>query len=356
MNDFLKRTYFGNTIQQYALFLLVFLAVGLVLYLVRKISMKRVRKRHGVEGKGRSPVFVSIEKRAAPIIYLVAAYLSTLVLNIDHKIKIIINIVFSSAVTLFGILLLCRILDLVIENKVLKNEKNKPHVHTIRVISSIAKVLIWGIAVFTLLDNLGVNITSLVAGLGIGGIAIALAAQTILGDLFSCFVIYLDKPFEIGDFIVIDDYAGTIEHIGIKTTRIRSLSGEQLVFSNSDLTRARLRNYKRMERRRINFKISVTYETEKKKLEAIPETIKGIIGRVEGTTFDRAHFFSYGEYGLVFDIVYYVESSDYNRYMDLQQEINLGIKEELEKAGVDFAYPTQTVYMNDAAGKPRKRT
>ena len=174
----------------------------------------------------------------------------------------------------------------------------------------------------------------------------ALAAQSILGDLFSYFAILFDRPFEIGDFVIIGEYLGTIEHIGIKTTRIRSLGGEQVVFSNTDLTSSRMRNYKRMGKRRIVFKIGVTYQTSLDKMKAIPGIIERVIKNVKKTTFDRTHFFSYGDFSLVFEIVYYVMSRDYNEYMDIQQQINFGIKEEFEDRDIEFAYPTQTLYVN----------
>lgn len=190
----------------------------------------------------------------------------------------------------------------------------------------------------------------MIAGLGIGGVAVALAAQAILGDLFSYFAILFDRPFEVGDFIILGDFLGTIEHIGIKTTRVRSLGGEQLVFSNTDLTSSRVRNYKRMGQRRVVFKLGVTYQTTLTQLETIPGMIEKIVKNVKNTTFDRAHFLSYGDFSLIFEVVYYVMSRDYNKYMDIQQEINFAVKKEFEAGNIEFAYPTQTVYLTKTAG------
>jgi len=167
-----------------------------------------------------------------------------------------------------------------------------------------------------------------------------------LGDLFSYFSILFDRPFEIGDFIIIGDYLGTIEYIGVKTTRVRSLGGEQLIFSNTDLTNSRVRNYKRMEKRRVVFKLGVTYQTPLEKLKAIPGMIEDVIKSVSDTLFDRAHFFSYGDFSLIFEVVYYVIGADYNKYMNIQQEINFAVKKEFEKNKIEFAYPTQTLYLN----------
>jgi small-conductance mechanosensitive channel len=212
-----------------------------------------------------------------------------------------------------------------------------------------ARIVIWGIAVVLLLDNLGVKITPLVAGLGIGGVAVALAGQTILADLFSCFAIFFDRPFEVGDFIIVGEFLGVVEYIGIKTTRIRSLGGEQIVFSNNDLTNSRLRNFKRMERRRVVFKLGVTYGTGVEQLKDAVAAITAIISGIDRALFDRCHFFAYGDYNLVIETVYYVLSPDYNVYMDVQQEINLRIKEEFRTRGIEFAFPTQRVYLEGEA-------
>jgi small-conductance mechanosensitive channel len=215
---------------------------------------------------------------------------------------------------------------------------------TVRAVSLTARLLLVVIAAILILDNLpGVEITALVASLGIGGIAIALAVQSILSDLFASLSIILDKPFVLGDFIIVDSYMGTVEYIGLKTTRIRSLSGEQLVFANSDLLQSRIRNYKRMAERRVVFSIGVTYQTAHAHLKSIPGWIEDIITDLDLTRFDRAHFQGFGDYALKFEIVYYVLDPDYNRYMDIQQAINLAIYQKFEEEKIDFAYPTQTI-------------
>jgi small-conductance mechanosensitive channel len=206
-------------------------------------------------------------------------------------------------------------------------------------------MLLWTIILLVALDNLGFNVTTLIAGLGISGIAIALAVQNILGDLFSSFSIVLDKPFVIGDFIIIDEYLGTVEYVGIKTTRIRSLSGEQLIFSNSDLLKSRIRNFKRMFERRVVFSVSVVYGTSHENLVKIPKMIREIILNQDRVRFDRAHFKEYGAYSLNFEIVYWIQNPDYNVYMDTQQNINLAIYEQFNREGIQFAYPTQTVLL-----------
>jgi small-conductance mechanosensitive channel len=174
---------------------------------------------------------------------------------------------------------------------------------------------------------------------------VALAAQNILGDLFNYFVIFLDRPFEVGDYIALGDKSGTIEHIGVKTTRLKSLTGEQLIISNSDLTSSRIHNYKRMQRRRIQFNLGVTYETSLENLQALPDLLRQIISEQKLVEFDRAHFASYGDSALDFAIVYHVLSSEYNTYMDIQQAINMRIFKEFQQRGIEFAYPTQKLYV-----------
>jgi small-conductance mechanosensitive channel len=208
-----------------------------------------------------------------------------------------------------------------------------------------ARLVIISVVVLLALANLGIDITAMVAGLGIGGVAVALAAQNILGDLFASASIVLDKPFVMGDFVIVGDHKGTIERIGLKTTRIRSLSGEQLIFSNNDLLQSRVRNFKRMTERRVVFSIGVIYQTPYDRVAAIPTLLRAAVEAQEAVRFDRAHFVAYGAFSLNFEIVYYVLSPDYNRYMDIQQAINLAIYREFESQGIEFAYPTQTIFV-----------
>lgn len=209
----------------------------------------------------------------------------------------------------------------------------------------VARTALWLIIILMILDNFGVNITTLIASLGIGGIAVALAIQNILGDLFSSLSIVLDKPFVVGDFIIVDDIAGTVEYVGLKTTRIRSLGGEQIVFSNSDLLKSRIRNYKRMQTRRVVFGISVNYEITKQQLLGIPVILREVVEAQPQVTFDRAHFKSYGASSLDFEIVYIVNTPDYGIYMDVQQAINVALFERFDSEAIPFAYPTQTVHL-----------
>lgn len=233
--------------------------------------------------------------------------------------------------------------------KVIEKRQKEEEVSDSTVIDLLGKILkitLWVVALILILSNLGYNISTLIAGLGIGGVAIAFALQNILVDIFAAFSIYFDKPFQIGDFIIVGEDLGVVKKIGIKTTRIHTLHGEELVVSNRELTETRVHNYKKMERRRIVFSFGVKYETPTEKLKKIPSIIKGIIDKTELADIDRVHFKSFGDFSLNFEVVYYLRSSDYNKYMDTQQEINLAIKGQFEKQGIEMAYPTQTVYVN----------
>ncbi|MET1024566.1 MAG: mechanosensitive ion channel family protein [Pseudoxanthomonas sp.] len=203
--------------------------------------------------------------------------------------------------------------------------------------------VLWAVVLLVILQNLGVDITALIAGLGVGGIAVALAVQNILGDLFASLSIVIDKPFVVGDFVVVGEFAGTIEHVGLKTTRLRSLSGEQLVFANSDMLSARLRNYKRMDTRRIVFEFRVPLSTPHDKLATIPGVVREILDGIDNAVYDRAHFRGFGESAFDFEVVYIMQTPDYTAYMDTQQAINLELVRRFSQAGIAFAFPVRTL-------------
>jgi small-conductance mechanosensitive channel len=211
-------------------------------------------------------------------------------------------------------------------------------------VTLMARIALWSLGVLFVLSNLGIEITSLIAGLGIGGVAIAFALQGILGDLFASVSLYFDKPFRIGDFIVIGTDSGTVEKIGIKTTRIRTLQGEELVVSNNELTTARVQNFKKMDERRIVTQFGITYETPQEQVHEVPGIVERIFNDLDGGRFDRAHFVSFGDSALIFEVVYYVESSDYTQYLNIQQAFNFDLLKRFAEIGIEFAYPTQTIY------------
>ncbi len=219
----------------------------------------------------------------------------------------------------------------------------------IRPLRAITVFVVWIAGVLFLLDNLGFDVTAIVAGLGITGIAVALAAQAVLGDLFSYFVILFDRPFEIGDFVVAGDVTGSIERIGVKTTRIRAIGGEQIIVGNSSLTGGSVRNFKRLEQRLVIVKIGVEYGTSATLLKQIPQIVEEVIRKEAEAEFLRVHFSEYGEWSLVFDVLYRVLSPDFVLHMDIKQRINLGIYEACEEHGIRFALPTRSVRLNTEA-------
>lgn len=218
-------------------------------------------------------------------------------------------------------------------------------VGSLSIIGFIVNVVIWALVVMLTLENLGVDITALVAGLGIGGIAVALAVQNVLGDLFASLSITLDRPFVVGDFLIVGDFMGSVEYIGIKSTRLRSLSGEQIIMANSDLLSSRVRNYGRMSERRVVFTTNVTYETPIELVEKVPGLIREIVEAQKDARFDRSHFQKHGSASLDFETVYYVLSADYNKYMDIQQAINLRLHRKFTELNIEFAYPTQKLFV-----------
>ena len=209
---------------------------------------------------------------------------------------------------------------------------------TVNAIGFVVKLALWSIILLLALDNLGINISALIAGLGIGGIAVALATQNILGDVFASLAILLDKPFEMGDSIVVDEHQGTVEKVGLKTTRVRSIGGEQIVFSNNDLVKSRVRNFGRMSDRRALFTVTVAYQTPKEQLARIPGILQEAIEAQQNVRFERAHLKEFGDFGIRFESVYFVQTPSFREYMDIQQAVNLRILEVFEAEGIQFAF------------------
>jgi len=337
----------NNRVLDYLIFLSVFLISVVIIKIFEIIILKKLKKWAKKTVTTLDDFLVNtFEKVVTPFLYFGTFYLSIQTLTLGVTITKVINIIGIAVLTIFSVRIASLLITYGFETYSRKTRQEAATEHSLKGILKVIKFILWSGAIIFFLDNLGFKISAVIAGLGIGGVAIALAAQAVLGDLFSYFSILFDRPFEIGDFIIVGDLLGTIEHIGIKTTRIRSLGGEQLVFSNSDLTNSRVRNYKRMQKRRVVFKLGVVYSTPLQALKEIPQVIEKAIKSIENTVFDRAHFFSYADFSLVFEVVYYVLSSDYNKYMDIQQEINFLIKEEFEQRKIEFAFPTQTIHLS----------
>lgn len=347
MDDFLGRTYFDNSVQDYIIALAIFLVSVLMIRLLKGILVNRLQKWSDRTKSTFDDLIVhTVSRFGIPALNFVALYFAIFSLDLSPKLERVLEVATASVVAFFLIRLLASVVRYFLEGYVRRQEHGEEKVNQVQGIILIITVIIWCLGLLFLFSNLGYDVTAIVAGLGVGGIAVALAAQNIISDLFNYLVIFFDKPFEVGDFIIVGEKLGTVNHIGIKTTRIKSLSGEQLVFSNSDLTNSRIHNYKRMQTRRIVFTFRVTYQTDIEKVREIPEIVRDIIKNQERTILDRVHLRSFDESCMTYEAVHIVQSADYNVYMDIQQEINLSILEAFRQRGIEFAYPTRTVHLS----------
>jgi small-conductance mechanosensitive channel len=333
----------GNSLGRWLIALALVLLVGMVVPAVRARLERRLRTAtpgHPMLGYGAE--ILAGTRRS--ILLLLALFIGARAVELPAKVDAALTTLTAVALLLQVTLWAQRVFNVWLGNYEQRARHGDGGDATIvGLISFVGRTAIWAIALLMILDNLGFNITTLVASLGIGGVAIALAVQNVLADLFASLSIGLDKPFVVGDFIIVDDLMGTVEHVGLKTTRLRSLSGEQLVFSNGDLLKSRIRNYKRMYERRIVFTFGVVYDTPRETLARLADEVRAIIEAQPKTRFDRAHFFRFGEFSLDFEVVYFVLDPDYNLYMDIQQAINLAIMARFEALDVGFAFPTSTL-------------
>jgi len=230
-----------------------------------------------------------------------------------------------------------------------QEKRKKTSQHILFVFRGIFNAIVYLLAFFVFMALAGIDLTGLAIGGAATAIVIGFALQHVLSDFFSAFSIYFDRPFEIGDFIIVGEYAGTVTKIGMKSTRLELLQGEELVLSNRELTTASVRNFKKMNKRRIEFSFGVTYDTSVKKLKKVLEIVKSIIDpeKLEHVhSLDRVHFTEFGDFSLNFNVIYYMNTKDYVKYRDTQQEINFKIKEAFEKEGIEMAFPTQTIFLN----------
>lgn len=353
VRDVLDFELLGNSVLLWAASVVLFVVLVLLLYWLRgllRTRLARVAERRETP-LARLPSDIARSTKGLTIL-VVAMVVATKPLHLpaelDNFMDGLVTAIIMLQVGSWG----HRVLQFLIQHYLRRKAQDSPSLAALSgVLTFLATVILWaGILVFYL-ENIGVEVTSLLAGLGIGGIAIALALQNVLGDLLASFSIIMDRPFEIGDFIIVgSEHMGSVEYIGVKTTRLRSLGGEQLIFSNSDLLASRIRNYKRMRERRIVFGFGVIYQTSAEALESIPGIVREIITEVHNTRLDRVHFKAFGDSSLDFEAVYYVTGPDYAAYMDAQQAINLALVRRFEEAGISFAYPTRTVFLSGSAG------
>ena len=345
LKELMKIEFIGNSLYEYSLAIGIILAAIIIIQIIKRRIILKAKEGEETPGRRHEIFIKAINRILIPFLYLGSIYIAIRALTFGSEADSYIKTIYEVIAAWYGIRFIIALVDFSI-SKYVEKTRTEEDGRRIKPLFSFINFVIWIIGLLFLLDNLGFEISTIVAGLGISGIAVALAAQAILGDLFSYFVIFFDKPFEIGDFVVFDDKRGVIEKIGIKSTKVRAISGEIIIVSNSNLTNSRLHNLKKMEKRRIVFNIGVTYQTKPEQLKYIPQKIKEIIESIKLTEFDRCYFMNYGNSSLDFEIVYFVLSNDFNEYVKIHQEINLRIFEDFAEKGIQFAYPTQTLYLN----------
>jgi len=342
VQDILNQELWGNTYQQYTYALLIFLGLLLLFYVFKRQVLHYFSKLAEKTESNLDDIITDVFASISGGFYMfVALFAAITPLNVSDSISkgLLVILIFWATYHIIGAVEI--IIRAFSERNLRKNDSRAP----VGLFVFMAKLGLWIIALLLILSNLGINITSLVTGLGIGGIAIALAVQNILGDLFSFFAIHFDKPFSVGDYVVVGATSGTVSKIGVRTTRIKALQGEEVVISNKEITSSQVQNYKKLRKRRVSFQIGVIYETPQKKVEKIPGIIEKIITNIEGVSFGRCHLASFGPSSLDFETVYHVDKGDYLAYMDANQVMLYEIKKAFDKEKIEFAYPTQTIHM-----------
>jgi|AntAceMinimDraft_8_1070364.scaffolds.fasta_scaffold03705_4 small-conductance mechanosensitive channel len=351
--EILNYSFLGNSVKAYLIAFAVFVFAIIFLKIFKQIAIRKMEKIAEKTNIEIDDLVIDIIKSIKWGFYLLLSlYLALKFIYLPEILEKVISYIIFAVLVYYIVKAIQKVIDYGLKKILDKTGENGQEKlfdpSNIKLLSKALKVILWLVAVILILQNFGYNVSALLAGLGIGGIAIAFALQNILGDIFASFCIFLDKPFQVGDFIIVGADMGTVKKIGIKSTRIQTLQGEEMIISNKELTNARINNYKTMEKRRIVFKIGVTYDTPTEKLRKIPEIIKKAIDSVEQAEVDRVHFRYFGDSSLDFESVYYFNNNDYQTHLDSQQKINLTIKEEFEKEGIEFAYPTQTLFVNNS--------
>ena len=349
--SFLEITFFHNTVLTYLIFAGALLCSLIVIRVATQKAMRWLGEWAERKKTPAAEMLVrSMRHALVPAFYLAAVLLCLKIIMVSPDVQNIIQIVVRILIAYISALLLARLATFFMTQYWQLRRKGNDNKSAVMWIIGFVKVLIWSLVGILLLQNLGVKIDALIAGLGISSLAVAFAAQVVLEDVFCFFSILLDRPLEIGDFIQAGDHSGTVEHIGVKTTRLRTLEGEQLIMSNKDITSSRIQNFKTLQNRRVLFHLSVTYDTTAQTLREIPGLIRQIIEDTPDARFGRAHFSAFSDSSLDFEIVYTVLSNDYDRFMDVRQSVFLQIKETFDHRKISFAFPTRTVQIAPTPG------
>ncbi|PIT97916.1 MAG: mechanosensitive ion channel protein MscS [Candidatus Andersenbacteria bacterium CG10_big_fil_rev_8_21_14_0_10_54_11] len=337
----------GNTVSDYTAALLIFVvfvaAAGGVQWLLLRYFVRLARRTDTAFDDAMVAVVQTIKP---PLYFLLGFYLALHYLRVTGFAERVVNVLLLALLVYQAVAALQILIDYFVQRRLIHAEDRAVQ-SAARVVKTLSSIVLWSLGFLFLLSNFGIDVTSLIAGLGIGGIAIALAAQNILGDLFSSLSIYFDKPFVPGDFIIFGDYMGTVQEVGIKTTRLTSLSGEEIVVPNTEITSVNVRNFGRMKERRVEFSFGVTYQASSEQLQTIPGIVREAVEQQKQTRFNRCHFHQFADFSLHFEAVYHMETKEYSAYMDAHQAILLSIKEAFEREGIEMAYPTRTVYVHE---------
>ena len=355
MKNLLEQIWWGNSVKMYAIVFGEIIIVWILFRLFRRFIFSMLKKlSRRTESQVDDAIVDATEKFIIPYFYLIINYGIIQQLSFSDQAEHVLKVVVAIVTAYYFIRFINHALHLSVLLYMRSKDESPERIKQLTGILVVIKVVIWSGGLLMLVDNLGYDITTLITGLGIGGIAIALAAQNILGDLFSYFVIFFDKPFSIGDAISVNNVTGTVERIGIKTSHIRSVSGEQLIMPNAELVKSTIKNIKRLERRGVTFRLNVRYDTAKEKLTSIPEIIKQIINGQERVTFDRCHLITLGDFSLTYETLYFIDSSDYKLYLGIQQQIYFEIINAFTSNGIDFAFPGQTFILQHPLNAEKK--
>lgn len=349
LDELLHQSYLGNSTLEWTIALAIALGVFLILWLLRRLIRRHYRRLLATPQIELLELPLSVASRTTwAFIVVCAVFLGLQAVDLPPKVaKGLLTALTISAFWQAGVWATAAVLGSLERKRRSGSQADRAIVGTLGVIGFIVRVVIWSFVLLLTLDNLGIEIKPLLAGLGIGGLAVALAVQSLLGDLVASLTIALDRPFVVGDSLTVDEFNGTVEYIGVKSTRLRSLSGEQIIIPNANLLSSRLRNNARMTERRAVFVISLSQDTPPAKLAALPALLRSLVEAHKDTRFDRAHFSKIGATSFDFETVYSVLTPDYARYMDIQQDVNLRLLEALQREQIKFAYLTQRLWLEN---------
>ena len=350
-------SFLGNTLLQWATALGIALAVFLTLLLVRHLIVGRLGRRAESRAGGVDDIAVDLARRTRTLLILIpAVWLGSLDLRLSPAVSRVLGGMAEAAIFFQVALWASLAIDLWVARAERRRlEGDATSVALAGVLRFVGKLVLWAILVLAALDNLGINVTALVAGLGIGGVAVALALQNVLSDLLASLSIVFDKPFVLGDSITVGDMTGTVESIGLKTTRLRGASGELLILGNGELLKSRIQNWRWMSERRVVLAFRVPLETPADVVAGLPARLRGLVEAQDQVRFERAHFKGFGESALDFEAVYWIVSPDYDLFMDRQQAVNLALLKTLQEEGIGLAVPTQSLLLSRHPRPPADR-